>query len=172
MNALISSHRSPLNSLRWRKDFSTRRTILYHGQDNRLLVPNGESVIDEFFRSFNPDLTPPRRHELLRLFLWQTGAKSSFCEAIGDQSSPADRRILAIIDDRSDPCLRFTSIPEGAAFLPVRQWESEEYMRRPPGGLHVSVFGVDAEMLYTHLNRNVGLVLLSFPSLLRLEVSY
>ncbi|KAJ5635709.1 tumor suppressor protein LOH1CR12 [Penicillium longicatenatum] len=154
MNAIISSLRPPLNSLHWRKDFSNRQTTLYHGQDNRLRVPNGASVIDEFFRSYNPDLSPPRRHELLKLFLAQTGATRSFPEFIGGQSSPADRRQLAIIDDRCDPCLKFTSLPESAAFLPVRQWESEEYMRRPPGGLHVSVCGVDAETLYTHLNRD------------------
>ncbi|KAJ5759384.1 tumor suppressor protein LOH1CR12 [Penicillium odoratum] len=155
MNALISSLRPPLHSLQWRKDFSTRQTTLYHGQDNRLRVPNGGSVIDEFFRSYNPDLSPPRRHELLKNFLGQTGATHLFQDIIRGQGSPGDRRVLAIIDDRCDPCLKFTSIPESAAFLPVRQWESEEYMRRPPEGLNVRVCGADAKMLYTHLNQDV-----------------
>jgi hypothetical protein len=157
MDTLIKSRRPPLHYFQWRKGFSIRQATLYHGQDNRLRVPTGGSVIDEFFRSFNPDLSPPRRHELLRLFLGQTGALHTFPDVIRGQLSPADRRVLAMIDDRCDPCLKITSMPESAAFLPVRQWESEEYMRRPPGGLHVCVCGVDAEMFYTHLHQDVHL---------------
>lgn len=157
MDSLISSRRPLLHSLQWRKDFSIRQTTLYHGQDNRLRVPSGGSVIDEFFRSFNPGLSPPRRHELLRLFLEQTGALRSFPDIIGSQRPPADRgrRVLAMVDDRCDPCLNITGIPGSAAFLPVRQWGSEEYMRRPPAGLHARVCGVDAEMLYVHLSQDV-----------------
>lgn len=155
MDPLNRSRHPRLHSLQWRKDFSIRQTTFYHGQDKRLRVPTGGSVIDEFFRSFNPGLSPPRRHELLRLFLEQTGALRSFPDVIGSQRSPANRRVLAVVDDRCDPCLKFTGIPESAAFLPVRQWESDEYMRRPPEGLHARVCGLDAEMLYTHLNQDV-----------------
>ena len=155
MDTLISSRRPLLHSLQWRKDFSTPQTTLYHGQDNRLRVPTGGSVIEEFFRSFNPGLSPPRRHELLRLFLEQVGPLHSFQDVIGSHRSPTDRRVLAVVDDRCDPCLKITGIPESAAFRPVRQWESEEYMRRPPEGLHAQVCGMDAEMLYMHLNQHV-----------------
>lgn len=156
METLIGPFRPPLRSLKWRKEFSTRQTTLYHGQDNRLRVPADGSVIDEFFHRVNPNLSPPRRHELLKLFLEQTGALRSFTDIIGGgQSSPADRRVLAVIDDRCDPCLKIMSMPESASFLSVRQWGSEEYMRRPPEGLNVRVCGVDAETLYTHLNQDV-----------------
>ncbi|KGO61614.1 tumor suppressor protein, LOH1CR12 [Penicillium expansum] len=155
METLIGPFRPPLRSLKWRKEFSTRQTTLYHGQDNRLRVPADGSVIDEFFHRVNPNLSPPRRHELLKLFLEQTGALRSFTDIIGGgQSSPADRRVLAVIDDRCDPCLKIMSMPESASFLSVRQWGSEEYMRRPPEGLNVRVCGVDAETLYTHLNQD------------------
>lgn len=158
MAAIASSRRSPLQALQWRKDFSIRQTIIYHGQDNRLRVHTGESVIDVFFRCFKPDLSPPRHHELLRLFLEQTGALRSFLDVIGSRRSAADRQVLAMIDDRCDPCLKIMRIPESAAFFPVRQWGSEEYMQRPPRGLNVHICGMDAEMLYAHLNRDVGSV--------------
>jgi hypothetical protein len=157
MDTLISSIRPPLRSLQWRKEFSLRQTTLYHGQDNRLRVPTDGSVIEEFFHSFNPDLSPPRRHELLRLFLEQTGAQRSFPDFIGGQRPLVDRQIFAMIDDRCDHCLKITSIPESVSFLPVRQWGSEEYMRRPPEGLNARVCGMNAEMLYMHLNQDVSL---------------
>lgn len=156
MDVLISSRRPPLHSLQWRKDFSVRQTTLYHGQDNRLRVPAGGSVIDEFFRSLNPSLSPPRRHELLRRFLEQTGARHSLPDIIRGRKSTANGQILAIVDDRCDPCLQFTGISDNAAFLPVRQWGSDEYIRRPPEGLYARVSGMDAEMLYAHLNQDVG----------------
>ncbi|KAJ5396514.1 tumor suppressor protein LOH1CR12 [Penicillium cosmopolitanum] len=103
---------------------------------------------------FEPGLSPPRRHELLRLFLEQTGALHSFLDTTRGQYQPVDRRVLALVDDRCDPCLQITGIAGSAAFLPVRPWESEEYMRRPPEGLYTRFCGVDAEMLYKHLNRD------------------
>ncbi|KAL2872393.1 uncharacterized protein BJX67DRAFT_376215 [Aspergillus lucknowensis] len=154
MDALISSRRSPLHSIQWRKEFSTRLATMYHGQDNRLRVPADKTVIDEFFRSLNPSLAPPRRHELLRLFLEQTGAQRSFLDVIRSKRSPAYNQVLAMVDDRCDPSLQFAGISGSAAFLPVRQWESEEYMQRPPEGLHVRVSGMDAVELYTHLNQD------------------
>ncbi|KAL4944695.1 hypothetical protein BDV06DRAFT_220095 [Aspergillus oleicola] len=154
MDVLISSRRPPLHSLQWRKDFSVRQTTLYHGQDNRLHVPAGGSVIDEFFRSLNPSLSPPRRHELLRRFLEQAGARHSFPDIIKGRNSTANGQLFAIVDDRCDPCLQFTGISDSAAFLPVRQWGSEEYIRRPPQGLYARVSGMDAEMLYAHLNQD------------------
>lgn len=156
MDTLTRSRHLPLHSLQWRKEFSTRQTAIYRCQDSRLRVPIGGSVIDEFFCVFKPGLTPPRRHELLRLFLEQTGALHSFPDIIRDQHPPANKRVLAVVDDRCDPCLQFTSIAESRAFLPVRQWGSEEYMRRPPEGLHTQICALDAEMLYTHLNQDVS----------------
>lgn len=155
MDALKRSRSPPVHSLQWRKTFSTRQTSIYRLQDSRLCVSTGESVIDEFFRSFEPGLSPPRRHELLRLFLEQTGALHSFLDTTRGQYQPVDRRVLALVDDRCDPCLQITGIAGSAAFLPVRPWESEEYMRRPPEGLYTRFCGVDAEMLYKHLNRDV-----------------
>ncbi|KAE8379714.1 hypothetical protein BDV26DRAFT_303422 [Aspergillus bertholletiae] len=99
----------------------------------------------------NPDLSFPRRHELLRKFLDQAGARS-FPEAL--RTTPADNRTLAMIDDRCDPCVKFTDIPESTSFLPMRQWESEEYMRRPPEGIHSQIYGADAETLYQRLTKN------------------
>ncbi|PIG87092.1 hypothetical protein AARAC_004323 [Aspergillus arachidicola] len=148
---LVSRYRPTVHHAQWRKEFSVRQTTIYHGQDNRLRVPIGGSVIDEFFNSSNLDLAPPRRHEFLRKFLDQTGARS-FPEAL--RTTPADKRVLAMIDDRCDPCLRFSDIPESTSFLPMRQWESEEYMRRPPEGIHCHIYGADAEMLYDRLNQN------------------
>ncbi|KAB8225606.1 hypothetical protein BDV33DRAFT_231018 [Aspergillus novoparasiticus] len=109
------------------------------------------SVIDEFFNSASPDLVPPRRHELLRKFFDQTGARS-FPEALN--TTPADTRVLAMIDDRCDPCSQFTDMPGSTSFLPTRQWESEEYMRRPPKGIHRKICGADAGTLYDCLNKN------------------
>ncbi|KAI9370227.1 hypothetical protein BJX61DRAFT_544848 [Aspergillus egyptiacus] len=154
MSAPNKSRRPPLLSLQWRKDFTTRQTTLYHGQDNRLRVPAGGAVIDEFFGSLNSGLAPPRRHELLRVFLEQTGAKGSFQDIIGRQPQAPHRQVLAMIDDRCDPWLRITGIPETAGFVPVRQWGSEDYLRRPPEGLYPRIFGVDAQGLYKHLNQN------------------
>ncbi|KAL4867253.1 hypothetical protein BDV12DRAFT_210023 [Aspergillus spectabilis] len=154
MDVLISPRRPPLHSLQWRKDFSVRQTTLYYGQDNRLRVPAGGSVIGEFFHSLNPSLSPPRRHELLRRFLEQTGARHSFPDIIKGRNPTANGQLLAIVDDRCDPCLQFTGISDSAAFLPVRQWGSEEYIRRPPEGLYARVSGMDAEMLYAHLNQD------------------
>ncbi|KAL2832929.1 hypothetical protein BDW59DRAFT_138928 [Aspergillus cavernicola] len=110
-----------MHSLQWCKEFSIRQTTLYHGQDNRLRTPTNGSVIDEFFRSFNPGLSPPRRHERLRLFLEQTGALRSFLNVIQSQHPPLNSRVLAVVDDRCDPCLKFTGISDSAVFLPVRQ---------------------------------------------------
>ncbi|KAJ5711067.1 tumor suppressor protein LOH1CR12 [Penicillium malachiteum] len=155
MDTLTKSRHPPIYYSQWRKGFSFRQATLYHGQDNRLRAPTGASVIEEFFRRFNPDLSPPRRHELLRRFLEQTGALHSFPDVIRGKHSPADKRVLAMIDDRCDPCLKITNMPESAAFMPIRQWDSEEYMRRPPGGLYVCVCGVDAEMFYTHLHQDI-----------------
>jgi hypothetical protein len=79
-----------------------------------------------------------------------------------------------MVDDRCDPCLKFTSLPESAAFLPVRQWESEEYMRRPPEGLNVQVGGFDAVKLYDHLNKDVSYLvmkLMALSHLLREQVA-
>ncbi|KAB8276290.1 hypothetical protein BDV30DRAFT_235745 [Aspergillus minisclerotigenes] len=148
---LTSRHRPTVNHAQWKKEFSVRRTALYLGQDSRLRVPIGGSMIDEFFNSASPDLVPPRRHELLRKFLDQTGARS-FPEALN--TTPADTRVLAMIDDRCDPCLQFTDNPDGTSFLPMRQWESEEYMRRPPEGIHNQIYGADAGTLYDCLNKN------------------
>lgn len=156
MDAIGSYRRPPLHSLQWRKDFSVRKTTLYRNQDDRLRVPTGKSVIDEFFRRLNPALSPPRRHELLRLFLEQTGPLHSFPDVVKSRLLAGDRRMLAVVDDRCDPCLQILGITESAAFLPVRQWGSEEFRKRPPEGLHARVCGMDAEMLYSHLNQDVG----------------
>lgn len=174
MDTLNRPRRAALHSLAWRKEFSTRQTAKYHGQDTRLRVPRGGSVIEEFFRSFNPSLSPPRRHESLRLFLEQAGEQHSFPGAIGSISRSPDGRLIAMVDDRCDPCLKFTSLPESAAFLPVRQWESEEYMRRPPEGLNVQVCGLDAVKLYDHLNKDVSYLvmkLMALSHLLREQVA-
>ncbi|KAF3403594.1 hypothetical protein F1880_009534 [Penicillium rolfsii] len=152
MDTIIKSRQSPY--VQWRKAFSFRQATLYRGQDDLLRVPPGESVIEEFFRVFKPPLSPPRRHELLKLFLEQTGELHSFPDVIRGKISSVDRCVLAMIDDRCDPCLNTTNLPEGAPFLPLRQWDSEEYIQRPPGGLHVHVCGFDAEMLNTHLQQN------------------
>jgi hypothetical protein len=64
--------------------------------------------------------------------------------------------MLAVVDDRCDPCLQILGITESADFLPVRQWGSEEFRKRPPEGLHARVCGMDAVMLYSHLNQDVG----------------
>ncbi|KAL3478263.1 hypothetical protein BJX99DRAFT_256588 [Aspergillus californicus] len=154
MDALISSRRVPVHSAQWSKDFSNRRTALYRSNDLRLQVPTNGSVIDELFRSMSPELAPPRRHELLRLFIEQTGALRSFSDLVRTQHQPRSNRILAIVDDRCDPSLQFANIPDSTAFLPVRQWGSEEYLQRPPEGLHARVCGLDAEMLYSHLNQD------------------
>lgn len=141
------------HSLHWAKDFAIRQVTSYHGQDNRLKIPTNGSILDEFFNSCNVELSPPQRHELLKRFLSRAGARS-FPEAA--KFGPEDKRVLAMVDDRCDPCTQFTNIPENT-FLPVRQWESEEYMRRPPEGLHVRIVGGDAEMLFCHLNKDVKL---------------
>ncbi|PLN75475.1 hypothetical protein BDW42DRAFT_189231 [Aspergillus taichungensis] len=100
--------------------------------------------------SCNVEFSPPQRHEPLKRFLSRAGAQS-FPEAA--KFGPESKRVLAMVDDRCDPCTQFTNIPENT-FLPVRQWESEEYMRRPPEGLHVRIAGGDAEMLFCHLNKD------------------
>jgi hypothetical protein len=156
MDAVVSYRRPPLHSLQWRKDFSIRKTTLYRSQDHRLHIPPDGSVIDEFFHLFNPVLSPPRRHELLRLFLEQTGPLHSFQDVVKSRCLASDRQMLAVVDDRCDPCLKILGITDSAAFLPVRQWGSEEFMKRPPEGLHAQVCGMNAEMLYSHLNQDVG----------------
>ncbi|KAF4264514.1 hypothetical protein CNMCM8812_008069 [Aspergillus fumigatus] len=107
-------------------------------------------MVEEFLTCYSPDFIPPRRYELLRRFLERTGARS-FPEAI--RSFPADKRILAMIDDRCDPCVS-VSLPSGARFLPLRQWESDSYMQRPPEGLHIHVYGADAETLHVNLQKD------------------
>ncbi|EDP51441.1 hypothetical protein V8F44DRAFT_654859 [Aspergillus fumigatus] len=121
--------------------------------DNRLKCPPGGSMVEEFLTCYSPDFIPPRRYELLRRFLERTGARS-FPEAI--RSFPADKRILAMIDDRCDPCVS-VSLPSGARFLPLRQWESDSYMQRPPEGLHIHVYGADAETLHVNLQKDFHL---------------
>jgi hypothetical protein len=113
-------------------------------------------MIGEFFRTLNPSLSPPRRHELLRRFLEQTGARHPFPDIIRGPNLTANGQLLAIVDDRCDPCLQFAGISDNTAFLPVRQWGSDEHIRRPPEGLYARVSGMDAEMLYAHLNQDVG----------------
>lgn len=144
-------HRQSFRRLQWKRDFAIRQVTLYHGQDNRLKFPPGGSMVEEFLTCYSPDFIPPRRYELLRRFLERTGARS-FPEAI--RSFPADKRILAMIDDRCDPCVS-VSLPSGARFLPLRQWESDSYMQRPPEGLHIHVYGADAETLHVNLQKDV-----------------
>ncbi|KAH1545110.1 hypothetical protein KXV73_003671 [Aspergillus fumigatus] len=143
-------HRQSFRRLQWKRDFAIRQVTLYHGQDNRLKCPPGGSMVEEFLTCYSPDFIPPRRYELLRRFLERTGARS-FPEAI--RSFPADKRILAMIDDRCDPCVS-VSLPSGARFLPLRQWESDSYMQRPPEGLHIHVYGADAETLHVNLQKD------------------
>ncbi|KAF7158588.1 hypothetical protein CNMCM5623_003648 [Aspergillus felis] len=107
-------------------------------------------MVEEFLTCYSPDFIPPRRYELLRRFLERTGARS-FPEAI--KSFPADKRILAMLDDRCDPCVS-VSLPSGARFLPLRQWESDGYMQRPPEGLYIHVYGADAETLHVNLQKD------------------
>ncbi|KAL4969433.1 uncharacterized protein BDV14DRAFT_165932 [Aspergillus stella-maris] len=153
MDVLIGSRRPSLHFLHWHKEFSVRQITLYRSQDDRLRVPAGESVIDEFFRIFTPSLTPPRRHELLRRFLEQTGARHTLPDIIKCRVPAENGRLVAIVDDRCDPCVQLMGISDDTAFVPARQWDSEEYIRRPPEGLHARVFGMDAKMLYAHLNQ-------------------
>ncbi|THC98619.1 hypothetical protein EYZ11_001897 [Aspergillus tanneri] len=158
METFMSRRQSPSpHSLHWARDFATRQATSYHGQDNRLKIAANGSILDEFFNSCNVDLSPPQRHELLKRFLNSAGARS-FPEAA--KSGPRDKRVLAIVDDRCDPFTQFTNTPGSTGFLPVRQWESEEYMRRPPEGLHVRIAGGDADMLFYHLNKDVRLSML------------
>ncbi|KAF9883711.1 hypothetical protein FE257_003049 [Aspergillus nanangensis] len=141
-------HQPPLHALQWKRHFTIRRTTLYHGQDNRLRVPLGGSAIDEFFKNHNINFAPPRRYELLRKFLGQNSVHLLQDEA---KLSPSDQRVLAMVDDRCDPCL---NIPESASFQPMRQWGLGEYMNRPPQGLHARIYGMNAAMLYQHLSKN------------------
>lgn len=156
MNPHHKPDRNARHSLQWRKGFSTRQKSLYNGQDKRLYVAPGDSVIEEFFRSLRPGLSPPRRHESLRLFLEQTGAQSSFPDAIRGNMLMLDKKIVAMVDDRCDPSLEFINMAGNASFVPVRQWGSDEYMRNPPEGLNVQIRGLDASTLYSHLNQNVS----------------
>ena len=154
METFTSPRHSPSpHLLHWAKDFAIRQVTSYHGQDNRLKIPTNGSILDEFFNSCNVEFSPPQRHELLKRFLSCAGAQS-FLKAA--KFGPECKRVLAMVDDRCDPCTQFTNIPENT-FLPVRQWESEEYMRRPPEGLHVRIAGGGAEMLFRHLNKDVKL---------------
>ncbi|KAF4212257.1 hypothetical protein CNMCM8980_003820 [Aspergillus fumigatiaffinis] len=147
-------HRQSFGRLQWKRDFAIRQVTLYHGQDNRLKCPPAGSMVEEFLTFYSPDFIPPRRYELLRRILERTGARS-FPEAI--KSFPADKRILAMVDDRFDPCVS-VSLPSGARFLPLRQWESEGYMQRPPEGQHIHVYGTDAETLHVNLQKDYELI--------------
>lgn len=162
MDTLIRQpRRAPIHSLGWRREFSTRQTAKYRGQDIRLSVPQGGSVIDVFFRSFNPSLSPPRRHESLRLFLEQNEVQHTLPGVIGNIYPSPGKSLVAIVDDRCDPCLNFANLPESVAFQPVRQWNSEEYMQHPPEGLNVNICGLNTIELYKHLNQDVSILVLT-----------
>jgi hypothetical protein len=165
--ASASHHRQTFRRLQWKRDFAIRQVTLYHGQDNRLKCPPGGSMIEEFLSCYSLDFIPPRRYELLRRFLERTGARS-FPEAI--RSCPADKRILAMLDDRCDPCVS-VSLPSGTKFLPLRQWESDGYMQRPPEGLHTNVYGADAETLHINLQKDVCKICVSY-SLIAFACTY
>lgn len=168
MNTLNRPRRSALHSSEWRKEFSTRQAAKYRAQDNRLHVPPHGSIMEEFFRTYNPSLLPPRHHEVLRSFLNQARTKH-LLSGIGAMPLSADERVVAMVDDRCDPCLKFTSLPEIGAFLPVRRWDSEEYMSRPPEGLNVRVCGLGATKLYEHLHKDVSYL---FENLKRFSHSF
>ena len=140
----------PLRRLHWREEYSTRHPESYSRLDYHLKAPPGCSLVDGFLNCWVSDLEPPRRHEALRKFLERTGARS-FPEAL--RICPADKRYLAIVDDRSDPLAKAEynclDIP------PVRRWESQEYNRFPPKGIKDQVYGADAEMLYNRLREKV-----------------
>lgn len=162
MNSHNRLHRNaPLYSLQWRKEFAIRQRSLYRGQDIRLIltVSAQESVIEVFFWKVKPALSPPHRHELLKRFLEQTRAQKSYPN--GDRwvcfMANGKKKKIAMVDDRCDPSLDFMNLSGNASFVPIRQWGSDEYMRRPPEGLHVQIHGFDdANKLYNHLNENVS----------------
>lgn len=136
--------------LRWKNEYSTRQSELYSRLDHHLKAPPGCSVIDGFLSCWTSDLEPPRRYEGLRSFLEQTGARS-FSEAL--KACPADKRVLAIVDDRCDPSAGVENTDN--LLVPLRQWEFDEYNRFPPKGLYARVYGADAEMLYNCLKGKV-----------------
>lgn len=146
-----NARNSPVRRLQWKKDFATRRRTLYKRLDNHLKAAPGCSIIDEFLSCAASDLVPPRRHEALRNFLDRTGARS-FPEAL--TTCLADKRLLAMVDDRCDPSIYWEETGE----LPLRQWESDEYRRLPPSGLNARVYGANAEMLYNCLQGNVCII--------------
>jgi hypothetical protein len=146
-----NARNSPVRRLQWKKDFATRRRTLYKRLDNHLKAAPGCSIIDEFLSCAASDLEPPRRHEALRNFVDRTGARS-FPEAL--TTCLADKRLLAMVDDRCDPSIYWEETGE----LPLRPWESDEYRRLPPSGLNARVYGANAEMLYNCLQGNVCMI--------------
>lgn len=134
----------------WKEEYSTRQTELYGRLDQHLKAPPGCSVVDGFINCWTSDLEPPRRYEVLRGFLGRTGART-FPEAL--RTCPADKRRLAIVDDRCDPLADLEDTD--GLLLPLRQWESDEYNRFPPKGVNARIYGADAEMLYNHLKEKV-----------------
>lgn len=138
----------PLRRLQWKKEFATRRHMLYSSLDDHLKAEPGFSTVDAFLSCVTSDLEPSRRHAALRSFLGRTGARS-FPEAL--TTYPVDKRILAMVDDRCDPSMG----SEDEGNLPLRPWESDQYRWLPPSGLNVRVHGANAEMLYNRLQEKV-----------------
>lgn len=146
----LLDHHTPPKVPLW-KGFTFRQPHIYPSHESRLFIKDNESVIEAFLEFFRNELEPPRRHEALRSFLERSGAcKLNDLENI----LSADRSLLAMVDDRCDPCITL-KIPENTSIL-LRPWDSDHYNMYPPKGESDHIYGADAINLYKQLKSPVS----------------
>jgi len=143
----------PWNSFTWNRHFSTRQPLSYKAEDIRIQLSSPDTAASVFLKVRAGVLDPPcLNFKQLERFLGEASLTDL-------NSQPPSFRLsrLALLDDRRDP-IGLDPAPTGQTAMSngqMRNWESEQYTRRPPPGENIYREVLDEKSLYDKLSQKV-----------------